>query len=171
MESQLKKKYDLFGTEIHTAWMLRPYLEQRKISNFETLDYKARRSAVMSTRKRELLRLQKSNQKLYKQIKKNYRHTEPYCHLSYDERKDILIKLSKMVSKWDFSRLFAECVDKIFFDPSIAPSPVEEQAFEQVVSRFEQYLQITSAGMITKNMGMLIHDNNPTVANNLTLPS
>lgn len=43
-----------------------------------------------------------------------------------------------------------------------APSTVDEQAFEQIVSRFEQYLTITDTS--GKNYGMLIHDNNETVA-------
>lgn len=42
-------------------------------------------------------------------------------------------------------------------------SSVDEQAFEQVVSRFEQYLQNISMGKKT-NHGLLIHDNNQTVA-------
>jgi len=41
---------------------------------------------------------------------------------------------------------------------------VDEQAFEQLVSRFEQYLKITSSGVAGENFGLLIHDNNETVA-------
>ena len=41
----------------------------------------------------------------------------------------------------------------------IAKRSVHEQAFEQVVSRFEQYLKNSDAGY-----GLLIHDNNQTVA-------
>jgi hypothetical protein len=67
-------------------------------------------------------------------------------------------------------RLFAECIDKIFFDPakSARGQNIDEQAFEQIVSRFEQYLKITTLAEARKIHGMLIHDNNETVAKRLT---
>ena len=40
---------------------------------------------------------------------------------------------------------------------------IEEQAFEQVVSRFERYLTNISTGASEKVYGLLIHDNNQTV--------
>ncbi len=117
-------------------------------------------------RKRELLRLQKSgNSKLYRQTRKNYRKTEDYIHLSHKDRKDFIADVAKCVSHWGFARLFAECVDKIFFDPVRTAQSVDEQAFEQVVSRFEQYLEITTPPSVKdKNFGLIIHDNNETVA-------
>jgi hypothetical protein len=59
--------------------------------------------------------------------------------------------------------LFAECVDKTHFKPAIAKLSVDEQAFEQLVSRFEHYLKIFSKSTISKQYGLLIHDNNETV--------
>jgi Protein of unknown function (DUF3800) len=164
--SKLKDTWNLSGSEIHTAWMLRKYIEQSKIPNFEKLDYSQRRNQINSYRKAELLRLQRVNPKLYRQIKKNYRHTESYIHLTLNERMKIIYKIADIISKWDFARLFAECIDKIYFDPSISIQSVDEQAFEQVVSRFEQYLQVTSGK--SKNIGIIIHDNNQTIAKNLT---
>ena len=58
----------------------------------------------------------------------------------------------------------AECIDKIYFDPNRSSNTVDEQAFEQVVSRYEQYLQITGGIESQPNFGLLIHDNNETVA-------
>jgi hypothetical protein len=55
-------------------------------------------------------------------------------------------------------------VDKIHFDPARAKGNVNDQAFEQVVSRFEQYLRYTGSGSTGRNFGLLIHDNNETVA-------
>jgi hypothetical protein len=145
--------------------MLRKYPEQVKVKDFDSLDYSQRRSEVEKKRKAELLRLQRSrNPKLYKQTKKNFKKTESYIHLSYDERRSFITKIAQCVSKWGFARLFAECIDKIHFDPVRASKTVDEQAFEQVVSRFEQYLEITSKGDDDKNFGLLIHDNNETVA-------
>jgi hypothetical protein len=46
-----------------------------------------------------------------------------------------------------------------------AARPVEEQAFEQVVSRFEQYLaNIDVTGEQRRCYGLIVHDNNETVA-------
>ena len=45
------------------------------------------------------------------------------------------------------------------FDPTITNTTIHEQAFEQVVSRFEHFLQNIQLGY-----GLLIHDNNQTVA-------
>lgn len=164
---QLKKKYQLQDSEIHTAWIWRPYLEQRRIPKFESLDYDTRRKEVLRYRHKHLLTIQKSNRKSCRQIKKNYRKSEPYIHLTHKQRKNLLIKFSEIISSWNFTRLFAECIDKIHFDHGKAGASVEEQAFEQVVSRVQTYLKITSAGD-KMNMGMLIHDNNPNVQKKLT---
>jgi hypothetical protein len=51
-------------------------------------------------------------------------------------------------------------VDKVHFDPSRATQTIDEQSFEQIVSRFEQYLQIIGS----QYLGLLVHDNNETVA-------
>lgn len=73
-------------------------------------------------------------------------------------------EIAQHVSNWGYARLFAECVDKIHFDPVRASLTVDEQAFEQIVSRFEQYLKIVGANSSTQNFGLLIHDNNETVS-------
>lgn len=160
----IKRKYSLANLEIHVAWILRPYLEQSKILDFETLDHRQRMAQVGSLRKAELLRLQRSgNPSLYKQTRKNYQKTEDYVHLSHDERRKLILEIADCVSRWGFARLFAECVDKIHFDPARTPQTVDEQSFEQIVSRFEQYLQIIErTGQPC--FGILIHDNNETVA-------
>lgn len=164
--SNIKHKYDLFDAEIHTAWIMRRYLEQGKISNFESLQFYERRSAVTAERNKKLFHLQKTNNsKLYQQTKKNYKKTESYTHLTYEQRKSFIDEVAKCVSNWGFARVFAECVDKIHFDPLRSPTTLDEQAFEQVVSRFEQYLtNISTDNSKNKSYGLLIHDNNETVS-------
>ncbi len=72
-------------------------------------------------------------------------------------------KVAEWVSSWGYARLFAECIDKIHFDPAWTKCSADEQAFEQLVSRFEQYL--SSLGDQSGNRyGVLVHDNNETVA-------
>ena len=155
----IKKRYALDQAEIHVAWMMRSYLEQTKIQNFATLPYAQRRAKVEAYRNAELLRLQRANPSLYRQTKTNYVKTANYIHLTFDERFEVVRRLAECIAGWGYARLFAECIDKVHFNPAIAGKTVEEQAFEQVVSRFQWYLQNT-----TVEYGLLIHDNNQTVA-------
>jgi hypothetical protein len=165
----IKKKYFLTGAEIHAAWILRPYLEQRKIPNFDNLDHSQRRSQVDSFRRAELFRLQRSgNPKHYKQVRKNYRLTNSYIHLNYSERQALTREIAQCIANWKDARLFAECIDKVYFDASKARKSIDEQAFEQLVSRFEQYLQILTVVTKMQRFGLLVHDNNQTVAKKLT---
>ena len=162
---RIKDRYGLRDAEIHTAWLLRKYIEQRRVRDFHSLSYGERRSEVERLRKSELLRLQaQQNKKHYRQTKKNYRHTADYIHLTLEERRQFLGDVAECVSNWGFARLFAECIDKVHFDPTRTGRSVDEQAFEQLVSRYEQYLQAISSGQDEKAFGVLIHDNNQTVA-------
>lgn len=157
-------KYGLAGKELHTAWVLRAYLEQSRIPRFEKLDLVARRSAVLRERNANLLRLQRSgNRKQYNQTKKNYVHTDDYIHLTHVDRQSLVQEIAECVGTWSFARLFCEAIDKVYFDPAKTGRSVDEQAFEQVVSRFEQYLQKVETGEGT-GYGILVHDNNETVA-------
>jgi hypothetical protein len=161
----VKQKYSLENAEIHSGWLKRKYIEQSKIPNFPTLDLFQRRYEVEKYRKTELLNLQKSNKhNLYKQTKKNYNHTKDYIHLTYEERVAFLEDVARVIGNWGFARLFAECVDKIHFDPKRTKQRVDEQAFEQVVSRFEQFLKAIQTFGNPKIYGLLVHDNNETVA-------
>ena len=156
---EIKRKYELAGAEIHVAWMMRPYIEQERIPHFASMPYAERRLQVRRARAAELLRLQKVNRRQYKQTQKNYRNTESYIHLALNERRQVVKDLANRISNWGVVRLFAECIDKLYFDPGRFNETVDSQAFEQIVSRFEHYLQNIQSGY-----GLLIHDNNPTVA-------
>ena len=157
--------YELSGSELHTAWMARRYLEQSRIPNFEQLPRSQRRAAMDRYRAGELLRLQRSHEpKRYRQLKKDYAHTAAYSHLTEHERRSAIQDVADVVGRWGFARLFAECINKLHFDPAKTGRSVEEQAFEQVVSRFEQYLQRADASQAGQRcFGLLVHDNNQTV--------
>jgi hypothetical protein len=161
--SALLKKYGLDGAEFHTAWILRKYLEQSKIPNFDKMDRSARRSAVQQARNKELLRLQKHSSPSYKQVKKTFAQTAEYIHLTLAERRALVSELGDLVASWSNARLFAECIDKTHFDPTITNRSVGEQAFEQLVSRFEQFL-VSQGRLGSASYGLLVHDNNETVA-------
>jgi hypothetical protein len=157
----IKRKY---GLEIHTAWILRKYLEQTKIPGFDGMPKDQRIYEVTKYRNAELLRLQKVGRKAYMQTRKNYRETDYYIHLTHTERKAFIFDVAGKIAQWNFARLFAECIDKISYDPSKATSTIAEQAFEQIVSRFETYLEKREVREKTEQFGLLIHDNNETVA-------
>jgi hypothetical protein len=163
--SEILARYGLADAEFHTAWILRKYLEQSRIPGFDALNYAQRRAAIERERNARLLQFQHSNQsKQYRQAKKNFAHESPYIHLTLDERTRLVHEVADCVAGWGSARLFAECIDKLFFDPSRAPCPVEEQAFEQVVSRFQYYVANTQEIGEDRRFGLLVHDNNQTVA-------
>lgn len=158
-------RYALEGEELHTAWLMRPYVEQSKILNFDQMSHLFRRSAVQRARNTNLLALQKGrNRKAYLQTKKNYERTNAYIHLTYDERVQMVNDVAEKIARWGFARLFADCIDKLHFDPNRTSRTIEEQAFEQVVSRFDRYLSNISPADGDKRYGLLVHDNNQTVA-------
>lgn len=160
------KPYGLDREEFHTAWLIRPYLEQSRIKNFASLSWGQRRTAVEVERNTYLLRLQKSGKPaLLRQTKKNYKHTRAYIHLTYDERKAAVKKVAECIAGWGFARVFAECIDKLYFNPAKTGRSIDEQAFEQVVSRFEQWItKILPPAKGYQNFALLVHDMNPTVA-------
>ena len=162
---QIKSRYGLENSEIHVAWMLRSYSEQAKINNFDNLLQNQRRNEVRKLRNQKLLDLQaKGDSKKFRQQKKNYKKTEPYVHLTTAEREACIEEVAECISNWGEARLFAECIDKIYFDPAKSACPIDEQAFEQVISRFHTYLRVTASQYIDDNYGLIIHDNNETVA-------
>jgi len=143
--AQIRKQYAIEQQEIHTAWVLRKYLEQHKIAGFEAMTFAERRQAVEQWRISELLRIQKAGDGTrYRSIRKLFRNTDAYVHLTHAERQTLMRDVASCIGGWGFARLFAECVDKIHFNPTgIAPTPGEE-ALEQVVSRFEHFLRAIS---------------------------
>jgi hypothetical protein len=164
--AQILSGYGLGDSELHTAWMLRKYLEQSRIANFDQLSRSQRRATLERYRAGELLRLQRAgNPKAYRQQKKNYQHTASYVHLTYSERIQVVRDIADAVGAWGFARLFAECIDKLHFDPVRAARSIGEQAFEQVISRFEKFLQNThESANGQRNYGLLVHDNNETIS-------
>ncbi len=168
--AQIMSSYGLAGAEFHTAWIVRSYEEQFGIEGFEAMSYVDRRIAVGKARVTHLLKSQKeasqskAKHKAFKQREKNYRESEPYVHLTYNERQELVKTMAAQVGRWKFSRLFAECIDKAHFEPSKSDRTISEQALEQVVARFQLFLKSQNQNSRDNLYGMLIHDNNETVA-------
>ena len=147
------------------------WLFTQPIPNFQSLTHATRRLESAAYRNTELLRLQKQkNNDAYKQAKKNFIHTNAYVHLTFDQRKALIHDLARCISNWGFARLFAECIDKVNFPAlnSVLPPEeqrtIDEQALEQVVSRFEYHLRAVNNSFSQDVNALLIHDNNHTVA-------
>ena len=158
-------QYGLRNEELHTGWLLRSYYEQSRVPNFERLSWDERRSAVQRVRAAHLLRLQQAqNRAAYRQLKKNHAHTHAYIHLTKSERTQLVHEVARCVAGWGFARIFSENIDKLYFDPVRTHRTVNEQAFEQVVSRFELFLENMESINNERSLGILVHDNNETVA-------
>lgn len=163
--SRVKARFGLENAEIHVAWLVRAFREQEQVPGFAGLDYQQRRAAVFRQRTVEIHRLLKAqNHKLVKQTRKCFRQTEAYIHLTRAERRQVVQELAAVIASWGHARLFAECIDKAHFAGQVRDKTLDEQAFEQIVSRFEQYLQNIGRPSGGIRHGLLIHDNNETVA-------
>jgi hypothetical protein len=173
--STIMAPYGLAGEELHTAWLLRKYLEQSRIDGFEAMDWDTRRAAVQRSRVAEVYRVRKLGiAKRNSSLKNFYRHTAPYVHLTWMERRSLIVEIARKVSEWEWARLFAACIDKVHFQTLQSTDEVNKHAFIEVMSRFAGFLQWaedTSADekdTIYPEFGLMIHDNNPTVASKHT---
>ena len=153
----VKARFGLEHSEIHTGWILRPYPEQRHVPGFESLDYQARRNAVLGVRALNLTRPRNNTKQ--KSLIKAYRKTEPYVHLTYDERVSVITSLARVIRSWGDCRLYGEAHDK---SHSCGPRAYEF-AFEQIINRFNIYLTNT-----VHSFGILVQDNNQTICKKLT---
>lgn len=154
--SAIKARFGLSDVEIHTGWMLRPYPEQKTITDFELLDFPDRRRAVESIRTLNLSRPRTN--KAQRDLLKNYKKTSAYIHLTHAERLDVIRNLTDLIASWTDSRLFADAHDK-----RLSPAGYSfEFAFEQIVTRFNTFLAFAG------NMGILVQDHNETVCRKLT---
>lgn len=169
--SQIKAAHHLDGEEIHTAWILRKYVEQVKIPDFELLSHEDRRKQIETLRLQELNRLELSgktkNKK--KEMVKFYRETSPYIHLTLQERNDFIGAICDCIRSWRDARIFFYAIKKDRYDLALNNvGGIYEDAFCQVVSRFQTFLQLTSTTSPKKIHGLLVSDNNESVQTKLT---
>lgn len=154
----IKKKYGFENEEVHTAWMLREYPEQKTIPNFEQQDFEARKRLVLAVRTQNLARHR--DIRAQRDLIKQYRLTEPYMHLTRAERRTCIEELADLIGSWSDALIFAEAQQKLSLPNGCGDF---EEAFEQVVTRFNTCLK--NLGSIH---GLLIQDNNETMAKKLT---
>jgi hypothetical protein len=167
--SSVKSKYHISGKEIHTGYMVRGYSEQDQIADFSTLTMHSRRMQVEEKRK-ELLK-QALKHKTHRQVKekmRNFRMTEPYIHLTLDERKQCVKEIVTLVTNWTDCRLFAQVIDKKEFQTKHPSSDIFEDSFTQIVSRFEAFLVNRGPSVGRELAGLIVEDNNASVSRKLT---
>jgi len=155
--NSIKARYGLEGAEIHTAWMLREYPEQGVVRDFGGIPFDERRREVLAVRAMNLARSRTRERHL--ELSKNYAKTAEYIHLSREQRRAVVGELADLIASWADAFLFAEAQDK-----TKAPSDrAFDFAFEQVVTRFNTFLRERG-----QTLGIIVQDNNPTVASRLT---
>lgn len=180
MDSQImacKRPYGIENVEIHTGWMLRKYNEQDQIPNFVTLTKEDRVSAVNQYRKAKLLHCAAVSPDKLKNLQKTYKKTDPYIHLTLDERRAVVKAVLTVFGQNSAARLFGHVVNISHYMRMHRCVPqMFEHSFERVVNRFQAFLEnreswavnhgITSAA--DAHIGLLIQDNNETVSLKLT---
>jgi hypothetical protein len=174
--SEIMARYGLAGAELHTAWLLRKYLEQSKIQDFDALSWDERRNQVARLRVVEVHRVRKLGiAKRNSQLKKIYRHTDPYIHLTFQDRSQLAVEIAGAIAQWEWAVLIASCIDKSFFLTKHRSDKVNTVAFSRALTQFAQFLEEAEGfGAIgaedvhspipVREYGLLIHDNNETVA-------
>jgi len=162
----IKKTYNLGGKEIHSGWMIRRYLEQERIPDFESLDYDARRAAVFKERRKTLNKLAVlGDKKKVQKTRKAFKKTEDYVHLTMAQRRNCLLDLADLVGTWNDSRLFAEATNLNLFNLDIS---IFENAFTNVISRFDTFVGNYSRYSKKEFYGLVIQDNNESQSLRLT---
>jgi hypothetical protein len=162
----LKAKYRLENREIHAGWMVRRYVEQEKIPDFENLNDQDRIEAVEKER-RLAFRIAAASKpdRVVKNLAKNFKKTSPFIHLTHRERLQAIENVCGLVEGWNEARIFCDAIRKEDYRQDHPPF---QEAFTQVVSRFEAFLQNYGRFRRKKYRGLIIQDNNQTEASRLT---
>lgn len=132
---EVKQKYGLVQTkaELHAKDFCISFNEQNDVDEFESLAWNERRAAVVDIRKVKLATYSEAKRK---EKRAYFQRTLPYIHLSRAERSALLGEVLDAVGGFAEVRLFSEVIRK-----SDAKDDIVGQAFAQVVSRFDSFLE------------------------------
>ena len=136
----IRQRFGFPGTEIHVAWLLRPYVEQAAIPDFAKLSARARRGRVARMRAAKVRLLRDNGQtKAARELERFHKKSAAYTHLLLAERIEVARAVSDLVGSWSDTVLFGEVADK-----SIAtPFRPDKSAFEQVLTRIRSLPRAT----------------------------
>lgn len=165
----IKDRHGLKEAEIHTGYMARRYPEQDRVPGFAALSRDDRRLATSREREKELIRTAalKRGDRL-KALKTLYRKNADYQHLTLSERQSALRELAGEIGAWTDARLFCVAMDKRTLTTRPAAEEVFRTAFGRLRVLFQNFLVAVESAAPGKGMGMLIEDNNETVAKKIT---
>lgn len=153
----LKSRYGLLttGGELHAKDFCVSINEQAEVVGFEQMSQEERRDNVRALRADKLL---KYTGKKRDQKKAHFRNTNPFVHLTRQERSRLLEDALDLIGGNRRLHLFGEAITK-----SDGRGDVVAQAFEQVVTRFEYFLdrknRTSRDGYVNK--GLLVMDQEP----------
>jgi len=163
--TQIKRRFGLDRDEIHAGWLTRRYIEQERITGFENMGTAERRAAVNRARDEFLVKkAARRGPASVQEDRKAFKKTAPYVHLTLAERRDLLRQVAEAARNWDDCSIVAECTDKRTFGRFAPTTPPFEEAFTQVVTRFDRLLEESRP----IEYGLLVQDNNDTMARRLT---
>lgn len=148
--------------ELHAGWLRRPYPEQAQIPGFEGLGMEARYAAVTDLRDQAREGWPKLSGKDRRRERKYQRLTDPYVHLTLGEREQVIDDALDVVGTYRRGvTLFAEAIEKARLASGVNPL---DQAFTQVVTRFERFLRRRKE----PHWGLLVMDHNQSTAKRFT---
>jgi hypothetical protein len=144
----LKRRYAYPGEdfELHVMDYNTVIDEQDKITGFEGMNSADRRANVEQLRQQRLIETAKtcSPEKL-KRLRREFQRTAPFIHLTRSERSRLYEDSLELIGGHRGLVLFGEAIKKDH--PAITAGHVEpvRQAFEQVVTRFDSFLERTGS--------------------------
>ncbi len=144
--------------------MARRFSEQTRIADFERLPEAQRRAAVLAERRIDMNRAAARSRKAATDLSKTHRKTDAYVHLTYEERMTFLKAVADAIGSWSECTLFADAQMKSASRPNTKSEEIFDFAFEQVVTRFNTFLDKTEG----KQFGLVVQDRNETAASRLT---
>jgi hypothetical protein len=138
----LKARYCPTGQsfELHAKQFTGGISEQDEIPHFAEMSWTDRRDHVLQYRRSRINALTNSDER--SRLRKKYRITEPFIHLARPERSRLLEDALDLVAGHGGIRLFSEAISKSH--PGVITGEIDpvKQAFEQVVARFDAFLQM-----------------------------
>ncbi len=166
----LKAQYGLENSEIHAGWINRKYVEQIQIPDFDVLSFVDRIDAVKKIRVATLSKITiQGAQGKFKETKKYYAKTKGYVHLTYNQRKEFLLRVIEKVASWEDSRIFFHSIKKTHYSSvSSRYGGAYQDAFYQMVTRFQMFLDFRGQHSGMKLYGLLVSDNNESINKKLT---
>jgi hypothetical protein len=127
--------------ELHAMCFKTAIREQADVPGFSAMNHQDRRDNVRRLRRIKLEAAKTSgDRKKRKQLTQQYRRTDPFIHLTAAERSQLYEDSLELIGNHRGLVLFGEAIEKAH--PAVIGGSVNpvRQAFEQVVTRFDAFL-------------------------------